>query len=285
MNRKPLFAAAGVCALGAAWYWENRTLSVGEFTVRCGLSSPVRIVSLADLHGTLFGPRGNTLLSRVRALAPDLIVLPGDTLDASCRNLALTVTLVRRLCALAPVYMIPGNHELRSGRAAELLGRFRAAGAHCLVNERSDGSVRGVPLHILGLSEGLAVSRLDYLRAALGLVHHADNRTALSELEQLGGLRLVLSHFPETFAEIGAFSYGRFHFDLMLCGHAHGGQIRLPGIGGLYAPGQGLLPRYDAGLYRLTPDGPSLLVSRGLGNDAPIPRIGNRPEICLVTVL
>ena len=272
--------AGGAALAGAAAYcaWENHALTVGRYQVRIGLPEPLTIVSLADLHGKTFGGR---LLSRTAALSPDLIVLPGDTVSADCRHVSAVSSLLRQLGTIAPVVMIPGNHEQRSGRLEELSARFERAGAHVLRNEQIDLTLRGMPVHLLGLAERLAVSRLDYLRAAAGRLEYPDHDAALLSLAREEGLRIVLSHFPELFAGIGERSYRRFSFDLMFSGHAHGGQVRLPGVGGLYAPGQGFLPRYDAGVYG---EGPRLIVSRGLGNDSLVPRIANRPEIVCVTV-
>lgn len=278
---KPLAAAA--CALALAGYCrrQNNALCVGRYTVNAGLPRPVVLVQLADLHGKRFGPEGRRLVDAVRPLTPDLIVLTGDTVGADCKNLIPTARLLKALCAQAPVFLIPGNHERRSGRWRETAALFRAQGVAVLENERFDGAVNGVPLHILGLAEPQAVSSVDYLRCAMGTLRYQDNRAALARLAALDGLRIVLCHFPENFARIGALSYCRFAFDLMLSGHAHGGQFRLPFFGGVYAPGQGLLPRYDAGMFGRRP---ALIVSRGLGNDTILPRVNNRPEIVRVTI-
>lgn len=275
--------AVSLCAAGAAYcYYQNNVLQVTRHTLNAGLSQPIKLVCLADLHGKRFGKNNKHLITQVRALAPDLIVFPGDTLSADCHNLAPTVKTLKALNGIAPCFLIAGNHEHRSGRWPEIADRFKAAGLVVLENTQFDGYIRGVPIHILGLDEGLAVSRFDYIKAACRTLKYTDNRDTLRALSQQDGLRIVLSHFPEHYALIGGLSYCRFPFDLMLCGHAHGGQVRLGKRLSLYAPGQGLFPRFCQGLYG---SNPALLVSRGLGNDSPFPRINNRPEIVSVTIM
>ncbi len=280
---KHLIAGAlSLFAVGTAYCgYQNNALQVSRHKLNVGLPSPLRLVCLADLHGKQFGSGNSRLIARVQSLAPHIIVFPGDTLSADCHNLMPTVKTLRALCSIAPCFLIAGNHEHRSGRWTETAEKFKAAGVTVLENTRFDGFIRGVPVHILGLDEGLAVSRLDYIRAACKTLPYADNRQALLALSQLDGLRIVLSHFPEHYALIDALSYCRVPFDLMLSGHAHGGQVRLSRRLALYAPGQGLFPQFCQGMYGRNP---ALLVSRGLGNDSPFPRINNRPEIVLITI-
>ena len=275
--------AAALGAAGAAYcHYENNALQVTCHAIKIGLPRPVRLISLADLHGKQFGRGNSRLIARVKALVPDMLVFPGDTLSADCHNLAATVETLRALCGVAPCFLIAGNHEHRSGRWGDIAAKFRRAGVTVLENTQFDGYIRGVPVHILGLDEGLAVSRFDYVRAACKTLEYADSRARLGALSRQEGLRIVLSHFPEYYALAGALSYCRFGFDLMLSGHAHGGQLRLTRRLALFSPGQGLFPRFAQGLHG---SNPALLVSRGLGNDSPVPRINNRPEILSVTII
>jgi hypothetical protein len=283
MKIKTLAALGTLAAVGTVCCaYENNALTVDTVTIRRELPQPLTIVNLSDLHGKSFGKNSERLLAKVAALAPDLIVMTGDTVSASGRGIGAMTRLASRLTELAPVAMIPGNHERRSGRMEELLSRFSSVGVHVLENEQLDLVLRGTAVHILGLAEPIAVSRWDYLRAAVGRLQYPDNDDALLSLAKEDGLRIVLTHFPELFAGIGKRSYRRFSFDLLLAGHAHGGQFRLPGLGALYAPGQGFFPKYTAGLYG---GGPYMVVSRGLGNDSVLPRVGNRPEISCIRVI
>lgn len=277
---------AGAAAIGAgALYLDrgNNTLETNAYSIKKGLREPITVVSLADLHGKRFIRPGNDILSRVRALKPDIVAFPGDTVSADMKGLSGAVRLVGELAKHSSVVMIPGNHERRSGRCREIMALFSEAGATVLQDEIRALEIKGTPVHILGLCEPIGESRKDYLRAEIGTLSYPDNAKLLLDLARREGLRIVLSHFPETFALTGECAYKRYDFDLMLSGHAHGGQIRLPEIGGLFAPGQGIFPKYTSGLYG--GDGPALVVSRGLGNDTLIPRINNRPEIAVVTVM
>lgn len=287
--KKTLTAAAagalafGLCSLATREYTRNQNFGCTCHNLTVGplpLPEPIRLLQIADLHGRMFGKRGGELIDMVRVLSPDLIVCTGDTVSSDCKNLLATARLLRTLCQIAPVFLIPGNHELRSGRWEEISQGFTNVGVIVLENERFDGAIKGTPLHILGLCEGLAVSKIDYVKGALGVLEHADCRRALADLSGCDGVRIVLSHFPELFSCIGPLSYQNFRFDLMLSGHAHGGHVRL-GNHGLFSPGQGIFPRYTAGMHGWYP---TLVISRGLGNDSMFPRINNRPELVLVTL-
>ena len=262
-------------------YYQNNLFQVSRYLLEVGLPRPVRLVCLSDLHGKQFGCDNEKLFRAVAALSPGLIVFPGDTVSADCHNLLKTTTLLKRLSSLCPCFLIPGNHEHRSGRWEEISQLFRAAGVYVLENTQFDGDVDGIELHILGLDEGLAVSRLDYIKAAFKKLAYPNNGLALSELAKQSGLRIVLSHFPENYAMTESHSYCRYPFDLMLCGHAHGGHVRFGRNQSLFAAGQGFLPRFFQGKYG---HAPALVVSRGLGNDSFLPRINNRPDIVLVTI-
>ncbi len=282
-TKKVLTATAGAAAAAGLAYacWENNALVVERHTVSLGLASPLRIVQIADLHGKRFGRGNGRLLKKVRALQPDLILVTGDTVCGNCAHLEDMTETVRALCGIAPVCLIPGNHERRSGRMEEILGRFREVGAIALCDEEYTLDLRGMAVHVLGLAEEIGVDRGAYLRAALGQFEYPDRDALLLSLAQRDGLRIVLSHFPELFCGIGWRSYCRFDFDLLFAGHAHGGQVRLPYLGGLFAPGQGLFPKYTSGVYG---DRPKMIVSRGLGGKMLVPRVNNRPEITCVDV-
>lgn len=259
---------------------ENR-LSVSRYSVFADIPHPLKALCLCDLHGKQFGRQNQRLIEKARRLSPDIILFSGDTLSESLNNRSKTLLTLKSLCQIAPCFLIAGNHEHRSGRWQRLKEQYSSAGVTVLENERWDGEINGIPLHILGLDEGLAVSRADYIKAALGILRHPDNSKPLRELSEQNGVRIVLSHFPENFALIGERSYCRFDFDLMVSGHAHGGHLRFNDKYALFAAGQGFLPKFCQGLYGSRP---KLFVSRGLGNDSPMPRINNRPEMALITL-
>ena len=282
MKKKLLTAAATAAAAAASaaayLYAEQNIIDPTHRRVYSDIDTPLRMLCLSDLHGKQFGKNGELLIRKAESMAPDLIVFPGDTLSADLHNLTPTLDLLKRLCQIAPCFLIPGNHEKRSGQWDDLKMLLEQHGVTVLQNSRWDGVINGVPVHILGLDEGIAVSKLDYLRAAVGTLEYPMNEPLLEQLCESDGAKIVLSHFPECFEKGG---YCRFKFDLMISGHAHGGHFRLNEKVGVLAPGQGLFPKFCQGLYGSRP---RLLVCRGLGNDSILPRINNRPEMALITL-
>ena len=269
---RAIWAVAVACL--ALWcLWGNTALTVTSVEV-FGERLPrsfdgYRIVQLSDLHDARFGAQNERLIERVAAQQPSAIVLTGDMIDSRRTKVEPTIALAQRLAELAPVYYVTGNHEARIPEAAQVL-RSEAVDL-----QEGGESIRLIGLDDLGVYyQALSGDSSD--RQALSAAKEALKRD-LSTLAEGSGYALVLSHRPELidlYAECGA--------DLVLCGHAHGGQVRLPFIGGLYAPGQGLFPAWDAGLYET--GGTQMFVSRGLGNSAFPLRVNNRPEVVTITL-
>ena len=281
---RAIWAVAVACL--ALWcLWGNTALtvtSVEVFGERLHRSfDGYRIVQLSDLHDARFGAQNERLIERVAAQQPSAIVLTGDMIDSRRTKVEPTIALAQRLAELAPVYYVTGNHEARIPEAAQaLLDGLTRTGVTVLRSEAVDLQEGGESIRLIGLDDlGVyyqALSGDSSHRQALSEVKEALKRD-LSTLAEGSGYALVLSHRPELidlYAECGA--------DLVLCGHAHGGQVRLPFIGGLYAPGQGLFPAWDAGLYET--GGTQMFVSRGLGNSAFPLRVNNRPEVVTITL-
>ncbi len=281
MKKRLLAAALTAAAVSRCLFLHENRLSVSRYSVFADIPHPLKALCLCDLHGKQFGRDNSRLLEKARRLSPDIILFSGDTLSENMKNRFKTLRTLKALCQIAPCFLIAGNHEHRSGRWKRLKAEYQNAGVTVLENERWDGEINGSPLHILGLDEGLAVSRADYIKAALGILRHPDNSEPLKALSALDGARIVLSHFPENYALIGKNSYCRFDFDLMVSGHAHGGHFRFNDRYAFFAAGQGFLPKFCQGIYG---SHPKLFVSRGLGNDSPLPRINNRPEMALITL-
>ena len=245
--------------------WGNSSLVTTEYTI----SSPalpdafrgLRIVQLSDLHNAEFGTDNRRLLEAVSAAEPDLIFLTGDLLDSRRTDAAIALEFVREVIKIAPVYYSLGNHE---GRIPEIYEPFeeelRKLGVQVLRNEVAVLEREGQQLYIAGIDDPEFFPSQEAFLECLNELCHDD------------GYTLLLSHRPELFAE-----YCDAGAELVFSGHAHGGQFRLPWVGGLYAPHQGALPEYDAGLF--SQDGTSLIVSRGLGNSIFPFRLFNRPEI------
>lgn len=271
------YIIGGAAAVFAFLYSQNNIFSKTKYTINSDVSASFRIVHLSDLHSKTFG---NRLVKAVAKEKPHLIAVTGDLIDDDRKDPQKMIALMGKLTKIAPVFYCVGNHDHRFAEMEENFEGLRTNGVTVLQNKITRFNANGEIITILGLDENQA-SKENYKQRKNGEFTYKDNRLYFDELKKHGGFKLVLSHYPENFAAIGEKSYNRFDFDLMLAGHAHGGQFRFPIIGGLYAPGQGLFPKYCSGEYG---DRPKLIVSRGLGNSNFPFRLFNLPQIISITV-
>lgn len=223
-----------------------------------------KIVQLSDLHGAEFGEDGMELVEKVKELEPDMIALTGDFVTDE-GDLAAVEKLVARLVKLCPVYFVSGNHEFGSGLAVKVRNILERAGVKYLSNEYLTISRGEDEILLGGVEDPLAYA--DMLSP--------DELAQKMNDAAPDAFKILLGHRNYWMTE-----YPELPVDLIFCGHAHGGLIRIPGVGGLIGTDRRLFPDFDAGEYnngRYT-----LIVSRGLGNSVSIPRIFNRPEIVCV---
>ena len=282
MSRKRVWAVAlalagvALTALVLWLAWGNQALTVTRLTVESQqLPAPFsgfRIAQVSDLHNAQFGPDNQDLLALLEAEHPDLILLTGDLVDSRRTDLEIAIAFGTRAAQIAPTYYVPGNHEARlSHQDLETLRQGLESGGGIVLENRSEPLERdGAYITLAGVYDPNFYT--DYLMNDSALV--MDSLLSGQDLEQQD-YTVLLSHRPELLD-----TYAAHPVDLVFAGHAHGGQIRLPGIGGLAAPDQGLFPKYDAGLY--TQEGTQMVVSRGLGNSIFPLRVNNRPELVLV---
>ncbi len=233
------------------------------------------LCQVSDVHNEARGEGNAALLRTLREAAPDLICITGDFLDSRRTDLDFALELAGQLAEIAPAVYVTGNHEARRMDLSALEAGLAALGVQVLRDDWTPLARGGEEIALLGLDDPGFAAGEDWTLAE-GLDQTQARLSAL--LAQAGDrFSLVLSHRPEllpAYAEAGA--------DLVLSGHAHGGQVRLPGIGGLFAPGQGILPRLTSGVYARGET--RLVVSRGLGNSAFPLRVFNPPEIVTVTL-
>ena len=235
--------------------------------------SGMRIALLSDLHGKWFGRGQRRILDLLAGAHPDLVALTGDLIDDDHLNGEAAMALVRGATAIAPSVFVPGNHEAQlPGEYSRLRRRMEGAGCRVLGNESMTLCRDSGRIQIVGIKDPEFVA--DTNRMISGLIAGQFLRIAQRGCEG-ASYRILLAHRPELVA-----TYNRAGMDLVLSGHAHGGQWRV-GSQGVFAPGQGLLPLFTGGLYRIGDT--SLVVSRGLGNIFPV-RINNRPEVVLITL-
>ncbi len=228
--------------------------------------SSFRVAHVSDLHNARFGKEQEKLLSVLTAMKPDIVAVTGDLIDKRRRGTENALLFLRGAVKIAPVYCVTGNHESASPEFPAFVRALEETGAHLLRNKGEEIYRGEQKITVIGLDDPKFPVPKIGTKAALPIV---ENR--LKELSG-EGFRLVLSHHPEYMPAYRASGAG-----LVLCGHAHGGQIRLPLVGGLYAPGQGVLPKYTAGLY--WEENTAMLVSRGLGNSLFPIRVNNPPEV------
>jgi len=266
LSRRRLLSAGllggATLLLGDSLIWEPYSCQVEEISLALPKVPPgreLRVVQLSDLHIGRYGRYFRDVARQAMALRPELILLTGDYLEEQ-RNLGDVREFLSQLSAPYGIYAVQGNWEYWSRLEGENLRRkFAASGVTLLINQRFDLDIREVPLSIHGLDYPSTDDRLGALRGG------ADGSR----------VNLLLSHVPAfTHELLGGM------FDLILCGHTHGGQIRLPLLPPLY------MPRYSgnfvAGHYRVGPAGTPLYVSRGIGTSVLPARLFCRPEITLL---
>ena len=254
--------------------WGNTALELNTYTVSSSKLPQSfdgsRIAHVSDLHNTEMGKNNEKLLAMLRDADPDMIAITGDLIDSRNTDIEVALQFVREAVKIAPCYYVTGNHEARVNEYGALKAGMEAAGVTVLEDVKTKISMEGETITLIGVND--PSYQTDYLFGDSESVMN----TKLEELHpEHDGLTILLSHRPELFD-----TYANHNIDVVLSGHAHGGQFRLPFIGGLVAPNQGLFPEYDAGIY--TEGNTNMLVSRGVGNSILPFRINNRPEVILI---
>ena len=233
-----------------------------------------RFFVLSDLHMHAPGPLYDGAVSAARAAKPHLIFLCGDLIDEHTPDAAILEPVFTALRAVAPVVAVNGNNDAQPGLTDALHALYRKCDITLLENEAREYTLDGESIQIIGAQDP------EFYRVfpQEGEVKQTEPELRLRGLLPPDGgerVNIVLVHRPERAKEMAPLKP-----QLMISGHAHGGQMRLFGQG-MYAPGQGILPRYTSGLYELK-DGEKLVVCRGLGNHAPVPRVNNPPHAVLI---
>lgn len=257
--------------------WGNFTVKSTEFIIDAqtlpDAFNGYKIAHISDLHNAEFGENNSTLIKMLQEQEPDIIAITGDLVDSDHTNMEVSVEFCRQALQVAPCYYVPGNHEAWLGeRYNELENELKDIGVNVLRNESMKLSSGNDTLWIMGVDDPDFVDRSSMFDLSDGIIS--------GEIEKADagrGYKILLSHRPEVFE-----TYVRKGIDLVLSGHAHGGQVRIPFVGGLVAPNQGFFPEYDGGVY--SRENTHMVVSRGIGNSIIPVRINNRPEIVFVTL-
>ena len=209
----------------------------------------------------------------IRYYSPDIIVITGDIIDSYHPKIDISVDFVKQAQRYAPIYYVNGNHELRIRQEYEdFKSKINGLDITVLENEKIEINRNGQIIDLLGVNDP-SVSYVDG--------HIDDRQNMINQLDALdcssNNYKILLSHRPESFD-----IYCQRDFNLVFCGHAHGGQIILPHIGGLYSQNQGFFPKYTSGIF--TQGKTKMIVSRGLGNNAVLARVNNNSQVVIATL-
>lgn len=272
-----VLAAVVLTALSVWVIWGNKALELTPYTITSERLPTefdgCRIAHISDLHNTQIGRGNEKLLDMLNEAKPDIIVITGDLVDSRRTNIEAALHFAEEAMAISPCFYVPGNHEARLPEYRELKARLMALGVVVLQNERVTIKKDGASIALLGLADpdfAGYYSMGNYISPEDAII-----RAHLNNIKSKNGeYSILLSHRPEFFE-----LYTEADIDLIFSGHAHGGQIRLPFVGGLFTPDQGFFPKYDAGLF--AEGNTNMIISRGIGNSAFPVRINNRPEVIL----
>lgn len=254
--------------------WGNTALELNTYTIKSeklpkGFSG-YRIAHISDLHNTEIGDCNEKLLDMLLEAEPNIIAITGDLIDSRNTDIEIALHFVGQAVKIAPCYYVTGNHEARVSEYNKLKSGLMELGVVVLENMRIELENSGESIALLGVDD--PSFQTNYLLEGEESVIKTKLQTLTSEND---AYTVLLSHRPELFD-----TYAENGVDLVLSGHAHGGQFRLPFIGSIFAPNQGLFPEFAAGLY--THNRTNMIVSRGIGNSLFPFRFNNRPEIILI---
>ena len=271
-----------LCVIGTIFFtlfiwtvWGNTALMTNAVAISSSripaAFSGFRIAQVSDLHNAEFGKNNAELLKLLSESRPDIIVITGDLIDANHTDVGIALGFAQESVRIAPTYYVTGNHEAASQQYDTLKAGLEEEGVIVLEDEAISLERGGETISLIGLADPDFTVKGEMFGEAPVMV--SAKLKNLNDGE--GKYTIMLSHRSELFE-----TYVNCGIDLVFAGHAHGGQFRLPLIGGVIAPNQGLFPKYDAGLY--TDGGTNMVVSRGIGNSIIPLRFNNRPEIVLV---
>ena len=274
-----------LCIIGAAaalsLLLSAYGLRVSRYTIEAdAFTDSVRIVQLTDLHNSVFGAGNQRLVKAVAKQEPDLILITGDLLDLHEERTDIAVDLIQQLAVIAPVYISYGNHEdlFEKKYGGDLKSLYTAAGATVLEYDWTELDVNGQPLRLGGIY-GYCLPP-EYIESGEARPRETSFMQAFQDTERY---TVLMCHMPYSWLARDALD--GWDVDLVLSGHVHGGQVRFPLIGGLWAPDQGWFPGRLSGVYRSEGGGKAMLLSRGLGNTDSIPRFNNVPEVVVLDLV
>lgn len=260
-----------------AWViWDNNRITVTEYTIKDAEIpenfSGYRILQISDLHNAEFGEDNEILLNQISQLHPDMIVITGDLIDSYHTNVDVSLAFIREAVKIAPTYYVFGNHEVRIPESYTLLKDGMEKAGVVVLDQPVTLEKDSQSITLLGVADPSAISSDSrYYTQIVG--------SKLKDvMPEETGYSILLCHRPEVFD-----AFIENGIDLAFTGHTHGGQIRIPFLGAIFSPDQGLFPKYDSGLF--TEKDTTMIISRGLGNSSFPFRVDCPPEIVVATLM
>ncbi len=279
MKKKPIIVISIVTIIlilcGIYLYYENTKLQVSNYQI-VNKNIPkyfnnYKIIQISDFHNTKSKKLNNDLIKEIKSQKPNIIVITGDLIDAKKTDIDVAINFIKEINEIAPIYFITGNHENSTNDYSLLREQLEENKIIILDNDIEVLKINDSEINLIGVSDP-SIIRDSFI---------TDNEIIKSELNNIeynkNNYTILLSHRPELFD-----TYVAENLNLVLTGHAHGGQIRIPFIGGLVAPNQGILPKYTSGMFESSKT--TMIVSRGIGNSIIPFRINNRPELVVITL-
>lgn len=254
---------------------SQKCLIVRQYTYRNPkIVAPIRAVQLTDLHNYQYGRDNQRLIAKIQKQKPDVIFMTGDMLNEDEDRTDILLHLVREARAIAPVYFSLGNHEVgyeKTYGEGDLTEQLEAAGAVVLEKEYVDTKIAGQEVRIGGVYGYLLPEDWE----------DGSEQRFLEAFVQTERLKILLSHVPEGLLLWKSMEY--WDVDLVFSGHVHGGQVRVPFVGGLFDPEEGFFPTYTRGMFSC--GNGTMILSAGLGSSRGIPRVNNLPEIVVCDIV
>ncbi len=279
----------GVITLTAYLICDQYVIMTPEYTIKSDkVKNGFTIALISDLHNTDLGNHNQRVLDTLKTKSPDMIAVVGDMVDRWATDITPTLHLMKNLPDIAPTYYVMGNHDKSCPQYETFKQEIMDSGVHFLRASENGGD-------ILSKAETTTVFNDDKVHI-LGLHTYSNGEyedprytAIMDKFCSKSGFKILLCHYPEfTTWFFGQDKYYETNFDLMLCGHTHGGIIRIPFVGGLIAPNQGFFPEYDRGIFTIDENNKNpyhMVITGGLGQDRRCIRINNFPQITLIHVV
>ncbi|WP_163581222.1 metallophosphoesterase [Gracilibacillus saliphilus] len=262
-----IFMLVIVLSGGVKIYYDTNLFKVEKLeiaTSKLDKDQSFTMLQFTDLHNKQFGDNNKKLLDEIEQVDADVIVITGDLIDRKTNDLQFVLDFADKLTMInSNVYFVTGNHEWENPLRESFIQGLADKGVHLLDNQNRVIKLEGGSFQLVGVGDPST--------------NHDDMEPAMLGLNK-EDVTILLSHAPD----LSRSKYPEA-IDLVLSGHTHGGQIRLPIIGAVVAPGQGFFPKYDQGLFDLNKR-QQLYIDSGLGTSVIDVRMFNQSQMTLITV-